>query len=191
MNDQVAFLPFHAISQFMRDDYQLQVARVVLEGWENIPEASRKTITQYTQRSLRVPGFRNPTKAPLMVRLKPSAEAIGKNAAFAAAVLSAWASLHPDLMHKIYALLTARGWKLLPLEADRTKIPGFLPRWQASESFDVLIADFRTRYPDDTTPDDDICLMSVWLAGRLPYQLVEVDPQEATDSVEAVADQTA
>lgn len=187
MNDQVSFLPFHAVSQFMRDDYQMQVARTVLESWENIPEASRKTINQYTQRSLRVPGFRNAAKAPLFARLKPSAEAIGKNAAFAAAMLSAWATLHPDLMQKIYTLLTTRGWKLLPLEADRTKIPGFLPRWQASENFDVLIADFRTRYPDDATPDDDICLMSVWLAGRLPYQLVEAAQEETAPPEESVS----
>lgn len=189
MNDQISFLPFHAVSQFMRDDYQMQVARAVLEGWNTIPEASRKTISQYTQRSLRVPGFRNATKAPLLARLKPSAEAIGKNAAFAAAMLSAWASLHPDLMQKIYNLLTARGWKLLPIEADRTKIPGFLPRWQASENFDVLIADFRTRHPEDATSDDDICLMSVWLAGRLPYQLVEAALEDSAPVEEVAGDQ--
>ncbi|GAB4402514.1 MAG: hypothetical protein OHK0052_25800 [Anaerolineales bacterium] len=189
MNDQISFLPFHAVSQFMRDDYQLSVARIVLEGWDTIPEASRKTISQYTQRSLRVPGFRNAAKAPLLARLKPSTEAIGKNAAFAAAMLSAWAALHPDLMQKIYTMLTARGWKLLPLEADRTKLPGFLPRWLASEEFDILIADFRTRHPDDATSDDDICLMSVWLAGRLPYQLVEAALEEAAPPQESLSDQ--
>ncbi len=69
----------------------------------------------------------------------------------------------------MYEVLTGRGWELLPPEADRTALPGFLAAWPAGEHFDVIAAAFREAYPQSEAEDDDINLMTVWLGNRLPY----------------------
>jgi hypothetical protein len=70
----------------------------------------------------------------------------------------------------VYDLLVARGWELLPPEADRTVLPGFLTKWPKGETFEVLNEVFLKMYPGTQASDDDISLMVVWLSGRLPYQ---------------------
>ena len=48
---------------------------------------------------------------------------------FTAQVLQGWSELKPELREKMFAMLQARSWlNLLPAEADRSKLPGFLTR---------------------------------------------------------------
>jgi hypothetical protein len=37
----------------------------------------------------------------------------------------------------------------------------------------VLVNAYRERHPQDEISDDDICLMIVWMSGRLPVDMVE------------------
>ncbi|HVN56421.1 MAG TPA: hypothetical protein VMT46_18990, partial [Anaerolineaceae bacterium] len=84
----------------------------------------------------------------------------------------------------------AREWEILPVDADRTKLPGFLTTWPKSESFDALTAAFRDANQDGEDDPDRISLMAVWLGGRLPYNLEEDENAEAkTPSPSSAADQ--
>ncbi len=38
----------------------------------------------------------------------------------------AWSELHLELRQQIYDMLVERKWELLPVDTDRTKLPGFL-----------------------------------------------------------------
>jgi len=73
----------------------------------------------------------------------------------------------------MHALLEAHGWKILPLDANRTKMPGFMIQWPQEDDFDTLYGSFREVNPDSEASDDDLGLMAVWLSGRLPYEMVE------------------
>ena len=88
----------------------------------------------------------------------------------AAAILSAWAEAHTGLRSQTHELLAARGWEVLPPEADRTQLPGFVPTWPKDEDFEKLTVAFKEKYPDTEASDDDISLMIVWVSGRLPFQ---------------------
>jgi hypothetical protein len=180
-----SFLPFHAINEFMRPDYRAEVVRAALQALPTLPEEQRAQIEKLTRRSVKVPGFRNSAKAPAALRVKPTVEAFEKSSGLVAAILSGWSETHPQLRSEINDLLTGRGWEVLPVEADRTKIPGFLTRWPKGENFETLTSAYAERFPESTAGSDDVSLMVVWLSGRLPYEIAgddepgESDPDES------------
>lgn len=181
MDDQtIQYLPFHAINEFMRPDFRLSVIRTALTALPTLPENRRLPIDLMTRQAVKVPGFRNSAKAPAALKARPMAEAFEKSPELVAAVLSAWSETHTALRQQVYDLLSARGWELLPPEADRTQLPGFLPTWPKGEDFDLLNQAFQKAHPDDPAGADDISLMVVWLSGRLPYQSAEeqAEPDE-------------
>jgi len=176
-NKQASFLPFHAINEFMRPDYRTDVVRAVLHALPDLPADQRTQIEKLTRRVVTVPGFRNSAKAPVALRVKPTADAFEKNAGLVAAILSSWSGIHPELRSQVYDLLIARGWEVLPADADRSKLPGFLTRWPKGEDFEALNAAYVSQFPNSNTGSDDVSLMVVWLSGRLPYELVSDDAE--------------
>jgi hypothetical protein len=165
------FLPFHAINEFMRPDFRLEVVRKTLYALPDLPENFRLPIDHITKKVVNVPGFRNSLKAPIALRVRPTAEAFEKNPDLVAAILSAWAESRAELRQQVYDLLVSRDWKVLPPETDRTKIPGFLTRWPEGEDFDLLNKAFSEKFPEMQTSSDDVSLMVVWISGRLPYHI--------------------
>ncbi|HWQ84762.1 MAG TPA: hypothetical protein VN363_09355 [Anaerolineales bacterium] len=167
--DHAQFLPFHAINEFMRPDFRLGVVRSALQSVESALPEKRSRLDQLTRKLVTVPGFRNSAKAPLALRARPAAEAFEKSAPLAAAIISAWAAARPELASRTHQLLSERGWEILPLEADRAKLPGFMIHWPKGDDFETLLAAYKTANPEDDTVDDEISLMVVWVGNRLPY----------------------
>lgn len=178
MSKEVSFLPFHALSRFMRDDYRQSVVRATLNALPTLPDDLRKAVDKQTKRSVTVPGFRNSLKAPVGLKAKPMVDAFEKRADLAAAILAAWAEAHSELRQQIFDLLTERGWEVLPIEADRTKLPGFLTIWPANEDFEVINNAFKEKYPGVETTEDDVSLMAVWISTRLPLEVEGEDDEE-------------
>ena len=178
---KVAFLPYHAINEFMLDDYRLRVIRGVLQALPGLPENLRLPVEELTRKLVRVPGFRNSLKAPVPLKVKPMADAFKTSPQLVAALLAAWSENQLELRQKVYDLLKARGWELLPPEADRSMLPGFLTKWLKGENFEVLNEAFNEMYPGTEVASDDVSLMVVWLSGRLPYQFDEEDEAESEE----------
>ena len=164
------FLPFHAVNEFMRDDYRLEVIRTTLVALPTLPESHQKSINRLTRKLVKVPGFRNSAKAPAPLRAKSTTEPFEKSPKLTAAILSAWAEAHPRLRQQVHDMLSERGWDVLPPDADRTKLPGFMIIWPQGEDFETLNAAFAEIHSDDQASSDDISLMVVWISTRLPYQ---------------------
>ncbi|MFQ5615863.1 MAG: hypothetical protein ACE5GO_05320, partial [Anaerolineales bacterium] len=128
---EVAFLPFHVVNEFMRNDYRLNVVRTATFALPKLPKNLRSAVDRQTRRYAKVPGFRNSAKAPPALKARHLVGAFGKSPDLVAAVLAAWAETKPELRQQVYDLLEAREWEILPIEADRTKLPGFLTTWPA------------------------------------------------------------
>lgn len=163
------FLPFNAINEFMNADYRLDVIRETISQINTLPNELRAPVDKLTRELVHVSGFRNSVKAPTPLKVRPLVDAFIKHPALVAALLAAWAEIHGDLRQQIYDLLVERGWEVLPPEADRTKIPGFVPHWPKGQDFDTLNAAFAEKYPGQEVNPDDISLMIVWVSTRLPY----------------------
>jgi len=181
MNDKkVSFLPFNALNEFMRPDYRQAVVHSVLQALPGLPENHQAALNRLTKKLVQIPGFRNSAAAPVSVRSKHVIRAFEKNPDMAAAVLSAWSETRAELRQQVFDLLKSRDWELLPPEADRTKLPGFLTTWPVGEDFSILNDSFSASYPEHSASTDDVSLMVVWLSGRLPY-----DQDETADEPDA------
>jgi len=171
-NQKLAFIPFHAINQFMRNDFRLAVIRSTLLALPNLGEDHQKRIYKLTKSDVKVPGFRNSTKAPVPVRAVAMTKAFEKSPKLVAGILSAWSAAQADFCQQTHDFLVERGWKILPVDTDRTRLPGFLTRWPAEEEYDVLYDAFNAQHPENEASIDELSLMIVWLAGRLPVEKV-------------------
>jgi hypothetical protein len=179
---QVSFLPFHALSQFMRDDFRQTVVRRTMHAYAELPENLRANIDKQTKRFVNIPGFRNSVKAPVTLKIRQMNEAFEKRADLVGALLAGWAETHPELRQQMYDLLIERGWEVLPLEADRTKLPGFIPVWPANEDFEVLNTAFKAKYPESETTEDDVSLMAAWISTRLPFETEGEEEEGETET---------
>lgn len=170
---EINFLPFHAINEFMLDEYRLHIIQETLYGLSSLPPNLRKPLDQFTNRFIKISGFRNPVKAPVNLKINPFIEAFKKQPKLVAATLAAWANIHSELQNQIFQLLQSRQWELLPIDADRTVLPGFLIIWPAEENFETIYQAYQNQFPLSKVSIDDVSLMSVWLSGRLPYKSSE------------------
>jgi hypothetical protein len=180
-DNQAQFLPYHAINEFMVSEYRHQVLTAVFNRFDRLPGVRRSAINSLVKRHIQVPGFRNSAHAPAGVKARAAAATFEKNPNFAAQVLQGWSELHPELREQVHAFLTAREWQLLPAEADRSQLPGFLPEWPEGQDYDVLGAAFAEMYPDAAVEENDLRLMIVWLAGRLPYDMYGDEEDEGQE----------
>jgi hypothetical protein len=174
LKDQtVELLPFHAINEFMRNDFRLGVVRSALSALPGLPGNYRASLDRLTKKYVKVPGFRNSDKAPAVVKAVPIAESFEKSPELVGAVLAAWAESHTDLRQKVYDFMTGLGWEVLPIEADRVKLGGFFVTWPKEDAFDTLNPAFKEKYPDAAYTQDEVLLMVVWITMHLPYQMVD------------------
>jgi hypothetical protein len=198
---ELNFLPFHAINEFMRNDYRQSVIRAALSALPNLPEALRKPIDQAVKHHVKVPGFRNPEKAPMPIKAIAMGKAFEKNADVVASVLAGWAASKPELWQQVTQLLEKRGWQFFPAElsletlapdklkewailpaaAERTRLPGFVTAWPKDNQFESIYNNFVELYPDVDESIDNVSLMVVWITMRLP---VDVEGAEETETKE-------
>lgn len=171
--DKISFLPYHAINEFMRPDYKERIVRFVFDRIDQIPAEMHKSLDKVIKNLVHVPGFRNSSKAPINFKINNILEAFEKSPALVSTILKTWTNINLELQQQVFQLLESRHWKLLPIEADRTKLPGFMTTWPTGEDFETLFNAFHTRFPESKVDIDDVSLMIVWLSGRLPYEFDE------------------
>lgn len=191
MNDktQLQFIPFHAINEFMRSDFRLNIIRTTLSSKDALDRNFSSQIDRLTRKHIKVAGFRNSIKAPVTIKAVAMVKAFEKQPDLVAAILNAWSESKSEFRSQIFDLLIERGWKLLPIEADRSKLPGFLTDWPEEDDYEALYEAFIKTYPESLAGIDETSLMVIWLAGRLPINKVsktEISvpeaPQEQPDS---------
>jgi hypothetical protein len=181
------FLPFHAINEFMRPDFRLAVVRSALQAAPSMTDDLRQPLDRLVKKVVRVPGFRDGSKAPTPLKVKPTAEAFEKSADLVGAVLAIWAQSNAELSQQVYDLLVEKGWEVLPIDANRAKLPGFMTAWPKGQDFAALDQAFHEKYPQVEASNDDISLMVVWVSGRLPYEIEGEDEHASAEEQAEVA----
>jgi hypothetical protein len=195
MNTNLEFLPFHAINEFMRPDFRLDVIRSTISNLDTLSEIDKDRINKSIKKNVKIPGFRNSDKAPALIKVIPITKAFEKKPDLVATILSSWATLQNELSHQVYDMLIHRNWKILssesdfdmqslikkpfsewgifPIDFDRTKLPGFYPHWPKGEDFESQYKTFNDMTPEVEKSIDEVSLMTVWLTLRLPYHIDE------------------
>ena len=170
MTEKIQYLPFRAINAFMLPEYRQEVIQKVFAESGNLSGERRAAVNTQVSKYLKVPGFRNSAQAPLSLKVKGAITAFEDQSEFTAQILAAWAELNLALRQEVYDLLVDRKWEVLPHEANRTVLPGFLPEWPKKENYDKLDKAYRKKYPESKAAEYDIRLMVVWIGGRLAFE---------------------
>jgi hypothetical protein len=181
---QVQFIPFNAINEFMLNDYRLHVIQQVLAGIDRLPGERRSAINNLVKRHVQVPGFRNSAQAPSGVKARASVSVFERRPEMVAHILQGWAELHPELSQMVFDFLKAREWDILPADADRTKLPGFLVVWPEGQTYDILDEGFAQMFPNEKVDAYDLRLMIVWMSNRLPYDVEGEDDDDVDEDEE-------
>lgn len=193
MAEKTEFLPFHAINEFMRPDFRLNVIRETLTSITTSDDPCAKNLNHQIKKNVTIPGFRNSDKAPALIKVLPTSKAFEKSPEMVAAVLSCWSENHATLREQVLSLLTSRNWPvltdsesidvtglnseiiekwpILPIGMNRAKLPGFFIHWPGGEDFETIYQNYTEVYPDSDVSIDKVSLMVVWLTMRLPYQV--------------------
>jgi len=193
MPEKTEFLPFHAINEFMRPDFRLNVIRETLTAQSTLDESRVNDLNQQIKKRVTVPGFRNSDKAPALIKVLPTSKAFEKYPELVAAILSCWAEIQSELREQVFSLLKSRKWlmfsedqgldsvslsmdtieewPIFPIKMNRTKLPGFFTHWPKGEDFEILYKNFSELFPESTASIDKVSLMVVWISMRLPYQV--------------------
>lgn len=169
---KMEFIPFHAINEFMRSEYRMSVLRSTLTALPDLDSKTQSNINKLTKKYVKVPGFRNSAKAPATVKAVGMIKPFEKEPKLVAGIISAWAEVNAELCQQIFDILTGFGWKLLPLEANRTRLPGFITQWPEEEDYEVIYDAYTTNHPEGEHGIDDVGLMTVWVSLRLPVTKV-------------------
>ncbi len=176
---KLEFIPFHAINEFMRSDFRVSVLRSTMLALPNLSPKTQSAVDKVTKKYVKVPGFRNSTKAPASVKAVGMVKPFEKEPSLVAAVLSAWAEANAELRQQLFDILTSFEWKLLPLEANRARLPGFMTQWPEEDDYERIYETYTETFPDAGYSIDEISLMAVWLAMRLP--VTQVSKSELTE----------
>lgn len=167
------FLPFHAINEFMRDDYRLSILQEVMTHVEDCNKDKILRMNRLFIKMVQIPGFRNSSLAPTAVRVKHGVSLFEKSPEFAALIMECWSELHQALRQTVWQLLDIKNWKPLPANADRTQLPGFMVNWPKDDTFDLFIKTVKETSPELNESDDNVSLMVVWIGNKLPYDLFD------------------
>ena len=174
VNDKKAqFIPFHAVNEFMRDDYRLSILQEVMSHLEDCNKDKIMRVNRLFVKGVQIPGFRNSSLAPVAVRIKHCVGLFEKSHEFAALMIECWSERHRGLKQAVWQLLDARNWKPFPIEVDRTQLPGFMVNWPKGDTFDQFIKSITESNPELNESDDNISLMVVWVGNKLPYNLFD------------------
>ncbi len=172
MPDEIKYLPFNAINEFMRDDYRLQVLMEVFNKMDSLPADKKSSIGKLVSRFVSIQGFRNGNLAPAGRKAKSSVQLFQGSPEFAGLVLESWKTLHPELAKEMFEILSAKTWEDLQLlDLDRSKLPGFLIHWPKEDTFEVLAKALQEKNATLAESEDNISLRAVWVGNRLPYDL--------------------
>jgi len=175
-------LPFHAVNEFMRDDYRLTILQEVFNELGKCTPSQRAKISSLFSSGVKLPGFRNSSLAPVAIRIKNSVGLFEKSAAFAGIILECWSNLHGELKGIIFETLTQKGWQLHPPQLDRSQLPGFGTDWPKEDTFEVICNTVREAQSDLKESDDNISLMAVWVGNKLPYNLFTGENEDSNNA---------
>jgi hypothetical protein len=163
-------LPFKSINVYIEREYLEKVAKNILEGVGKLKKEEQIGFSQNFRKYVNVLGFRNPLRAPLSLQVNAYASAFEEKEEVIPFSLTAWTRVNIDLAEKVQSWLESEGWEDLALAREFEEDNGFILDWPDDLSFDQLEEKFQKAHPDFEYSRDDLILMVLWIAGKLPNE---------------------
>jgi hypothetical protein len=161
-------LPFISINVFIERDYLEKVTKNILEGFGKLSKEEQIKFSQNFRKYVSVLGFRNPLRAPLSLQINAYASAFEEKEEVIPFSLTTWAKVNDKLAEKVMSWLNSEGWEDLALAREFEEDSGFVADWPDALSFDQVEEKFQKAHPGFEYDRDDLILMVLWIAGKLP-----------------------
>jgi len=162
------YLPYKAINIFLEQDFLESVLRKILDEKNNLSKENQIALDRLFRQEISVLGFRDPTRAPLPLRLNAYLTAFEEKDEVIPLTLSIWTQLNLDLAKEVKDWLDSEGWENLAFEHQYNESEGFQKQWPEELTFDKLIEKFKESHPDHEISREEIILLVLWISGQLP-----------------------
>ena len=167
MPDDVVVI-YKSINVFIDRDYLEKVLMKTIKGVTRLSKQDQIDFVKSFKKYITVLGFRDPTRAPLQLRVNAFISVFEEKDEVIPFALSTWVKVNKKLAKKVKAWLDEEGWKDLSLERTFIEGEGFLEKWPKKLTFDKLVKKYNKACPDDKFDRDDLILMVLWISGQLP-----------------------
>jgi hypothetical protein len=163
-----AIVAYKTINVFIERDYLETVLLNTIKGAAKLKKEEQIDFIKFFKKNVNVLGFRDPTRAPMQLRVNAFASAFEEKDDVIPFTLSTWAEVNKKLAKKVKKWLEEEGWKDLALERTFVEGEGFLVKWPKKLTFDKLVKKYQKTNPDEKFERDDLILMVLWISGQLP-----------------------
>ena len=163
-------LPFKSINVYIEREYLEKVAKNILEGVGNLQKEEQIGFSQNFRKYVSVLGFRNPLRAPLSLQVNAYTSAFEEKEEVIPFSLTTWAKVNLALAEEVKSWLDSEGWEDLALARDFEENSGFIADWPDDITFEQVEENFQKAHPDFEFDRDDLILMVLWIAGKLPKE---------------------
>lgn len=164
------YLPYKAINVFIGREYLEQVVKEIFDGIDKLTREEQSAFTGFFRKYVTVLGFRNPSRAPISLKIKGFASVFEEKDEVIPFTLSTWAKIKSDLAEQVKAWLSAEGWQELTFSRDFHEGEGFLSNWPDKLTFDGIEKKFSQANPKVEFDRNDLILMVLWISGILPKE---------------------
>jgi hypothetical protein len=161
---------YRAINVYVEREHLEDVLERILKGINSLSKPEQIEFIKKFKQYVKVNGFRNPTMAPLPLRVNAYAIAFEDKDETVPFTLSTWTKINPDLANEVKSWLEDKGWEDLALVREYDEDGGFKSDWPEDFGSEDLIADFQKDHPESSFEPDDITLMALWVSGKLPRE---------------------
>jgi len=159
---------YKTINVFIERDYLETVLARIFKGVAKLKKEEQIKFGRFFKKHVSVLGFRDPTRAPLQLRINAYASAFEAKDEVIPYTLSIWAKVNKKLAKNVKTWLDEEGWKDLSTERTYIEGEGFLAKWPKKLTFDKLVKNYEKANPDGKADRDDLILMVLWISGQLP-----------------------
>ncbi|MDY6873137.1 MAG: hypothetical protein SVR81_04100 [Chloroflexota bacterium] len=160
--------PYKTINVFIEQNYLEAVMETVLTGVKKLPKQDQIDFSRFMRKYVSILGFRDPSRAPLPLRVNALTNAFEEKDEVVPVTLSVWAKIKKKLAKQVKSWLDDEGWDDLETERSYEENGGFTADWPKKLTFDKLVKDFKKANPDFKFERDDLILMVLWTSGKLP-----------------------
>lgn len=166
--------PYRAINVYIERDHLENVLEQILSKLNSLPKPEQINFIKKFKQYVKVNGFRNPTMAPLPLRVNAYAIAFEEKDEVIPFTLSTWTKINPDLAATVKNWLDDKGWEDLVLDREYDETGGFKPEWPEDFSLENLVEQFQKDHPEGSFDPDNIILMALWVSGKLPKEQTDI-----------------
>ncbi len=167
---EIDYLPYKSINVLIEREPLEDILKRILQEINTLPKPDQINFVKEFKKYVKINGFRNPTMAPLAIRVMNYADAFEEKNEVIPFTFSTWTKTHPAFSEAVQKQLESLGFDNLLLQRKYEENKGFLPNWPQDLSTEAFLEKFHSANPKIDFDENAIIAMAAWISGKLPEE---------------------